>query len=440
MPAFDKSEPAAIRRERKKREEARWQRILAWYMMQQWADKQAAELKKYEALPLRLILNHFVKTGSLRERLREKTPGRRSCYELLEDMDRYQEEDSPCRKLLQTLRETPPSDKKIDAAIAECIQKVPERILDRERKRNSVYRAPGGMIAEPLDPARQAEADRRLEYEMGFLRAMLPPELFRRLCAEMARQGRLVDPEKDFQYVPDPEPGAISYPEYADRHRVMPEERDGELANRDAVFTAAAYLLAAWEQKDAKVFDERKADARAMELAASRAFRTYMNQQPGSLLAAARNVGLDFTHDAMTAMEAAFAKRDASLLPARDALKKAAAGKSAAFRQMVNALDRFVEAEEEPPRDQRDSLRKQLAEYALRQTSPDLAEGDRTCTLYALSALRALSGAKEFSFVLDTVNSRQTGKAPICPEELDALEAKPADPAPRPEPQPAPML
>jgi len=255
----------------------------------------------------------------------------------------------------------------------------------------------------------------------------MPAKLFRSLCEELAKQGRSLDPERDFRYVPDARSQGVDYPAYVDRHRVMPEEQDGKLKNRDEVFTGAAYLMAAWEQKDAPVFDERMADARAMELSASRAFRSFMHQSPGSLLAAARNVGLDFTHDAMLGMEAVLAKRDASLRPARDALKKASAGKSAAFHRLANALDRFVEAEVEPERSEREALRKQLGEFILRETSPRHAEGGRTDMLYALSALRALVGAQEFATVLDTVNSRQSRA--VQPEELDALETKPAESA-----------
>ena len=166
-----------------------------------------------------------------------------------------------------------------------------------------------------------------------------------------------------------------------------------------------------------------------MELSASRAFRTCMQQQPGSLLAAARNVGLDFTHDAMKAMEAVFAKRDASLRPALGVLKQAASGKSAAFHRMANALERFVTAEEEPSRVARDALRALLGEYVLRETSPKHAEGGRRTMLYALSALRALTGAQDFAQVLDTVNKRQADAAQICPEDLDALEEQAVEPA-----------
>ena len=44
------------------------------------------------------------------------------------------------------------------------------------------------------------------------------------------------------------------------------------------------------EQKDEPVFDEKKAEARAMELTGSKAFRQYMKLHPGSLLAAAQKV------------------------------------------------------------------------------------------------------------------------------------------------------
>ena len=425
MPAVKTPNPAAENREQKEREEKeRWKRILAWYMMQKWETAKQAELRKYEKLPLEVIVRQYVHTARLADQLLVKTPGRRSAYELLEDMERFQESDSPFHNLLRTMRETPGSGEAVDAALADVIRDAPERIMQRERRRSAYAAAPGELNPAPVDPAQEARADRRLEYEMCFLRGVMPPELFRSLCGELARQGRRLDAERDFRYVPDAAQGD-GYPEYVDRHRVMPVERDGKLANRDEVFTGAAYLLAAWEQRDAPAFDGKKADARAMELSASRAFHTYMQQQPGSLLAAARNVGLDFTHEALTALDAMFEKRDSSLRPARDALKKAAEGKSAAFHRTVNALDRFVEAEAEPPRDEQKALRNQLGEFVLRETSPQLAEGDRTTTLYALSALRALTGSREFAAALDTVNSRRPGEPPIRAEDLDALAAEP---------------
>ena len=195
--------------------------------------------------------------------------------------------------------------------------------------------------------------------------------------------------------------------------------------------TAAAYQIAAWEQKDAERFDEKKADARAMEISGMRAFRTYMQQQPGSLLAAARGTALDFTHDAMLALDAAFTLRDGYLRPARDALKRAASGKSAEFHRMANELDHFLSAEAEPPRETREALIKSLGRYVLAESAPGSRDHDRTSTLSALSALRALTSDRDFARLLETVNRGRDAGAQIDAAMLDALseQGQKAEPA-----------
>ena len=423
---------AAKRRERKKQEEERWRRILAWYMMQHWETARQAELAKYESLPIRALLGQYVAERGLAALLRKRV-GDSSPYELLQEMDAFQEADSPFRKLLQTMERSPGAEQEINDALADCIREAPERILRRERRRSIRIRGTDARTLSQEEVQRRAEEERRLNCEMRFLKSVMPPELYKSLAAELQKQGRMRGAEQSAESAAEA-PGG-DYADYTARHRVEPVERGGVLANADAVFTAAAYQIAAWEQKDAERFDEKKADARAMEISGMRAFRTYMQQQPGSLLAAARGTALDFTHDAMLALDAAFTLRDRYLRPARDALKRAASGKSAEFHRMANELDHFLSAEAEPPRETREALIKSLGRYVLAESAPGSRDHDRTSTLSALSALRALTSDRDFARLLETVNRGRDAGAQIDAAMLDALseQGRKAEPAAQPQ-------
>ena len=407
--------PAAEEQERKRREKRNWEKLLAYYMMQKWENEQKREEKKSDIHPIDLFMMHVSQGRDLAERIFEKKPGQKSLYQLLEDMESYQEADSPFRKLLTTLREKPEDKQEVQSAVEECIRVAPARILERQR---ALARENG-----PENEQKRAEEERRLTGEMCFLRGVMPRELYRMLCRELTLQGRITDPEHDFLYVPDREEH-LTYDQYTARHRTEPVERDGELANRDQVFTAAAYMMAAWEQRNEPVFDEKKADARAMELFSGRAFRTYMDRHPGSLLAAARNTGLDVISADLAALEADLARRSVLLRSARDTLKSAASGKSAAFHRMTNALDRYVLSDGAVPEEDRMALRNKLAEYVMTEGDPRNRAYDRECVCGALRALKALATEQEFDRFLTIVNREREPADRIDRKELDALPAR----------------
>ena len=427
---------AARERARKKREEeARWAKILAMYMMQQWEEKKQKELEEIRSkLDFRAFFRELKKDGeSQAERLLRKEPGKLNSFELLQEMDRYQEADSPFRRLYQTMLDRPEAGQEIDDAVADCVRVAPQRILDREKRRRERM----SMGGKP-DPDRDAGEERRLQCEMTFLRSVMPAALYAELCRELTRQGRITDPDKDFQYIADPEARSDGYAAYVARHSVDPSEKAGRLGNSDAVFTAAAYMLAAWEQKGAERFDEKRADARAMVLFGSKAFLSYMKEHPGALLAAARNIGVEVTHDEVITLDAKLRQRDDRLRGLRDNLRLRASGKSAAYYQMMNGLDRFLKSAEEPSREQQETLVRQLAAYAVTEGDPKHPDYDRDAALQSIAAARELCSSRDFSLLLDTVNRQRGENARIRPEDLDAA-ARPKEPEIQPEP-PGPEL
>ena len=406
--------PEEEERDRKKRERQYWEKILAYYMMQKWEKEQKQEEKKIDVHPVDLFMIHVTQGRDLAELIFEKQPGRKSLFELLEDMEPFQEEDSPFRSLLHTMRERPEDKQGVKSALEECIRVAPARILDRQRAL--------GRNNGPENEIRRAEEERRLEGEMCFLRGVMPRDLYLMLCRELTLQGRITDPERDFLYVPDRE-SRVTYEQYTARHRTEPQEREGKLSNADQVFTSAAYMMAAWEQRNEAVFDERKADARAMELFNGRAFRTYMDRHPGSLLAAARNTGLDIISTDLAAEDADLARRSAMLRSARDTLKPAAAGKPAAFQRMANALDRCVSADGGLPEEDLSGLKGRLAEYVLSE-DPKSEEYDRKCVVGAMRALKALMPEQDFSRFLNVVNHAREPGDQIDGEQLDTAAAR----------------
>ena len=407
--------PIEAERERKKRERLNWEKLLAYYMMQKWENEKKREKKKRDVDPVELFMLHVARGRDLTELIFEKEPGKKSLFELLEEMESYQEEDSPFRSLLTTLREKPENKREVETAVEECIRAAPARILERQR-----------TLAERKEPEngiKRAEEERRLNREMCFLRGVMPRELYMMLCRELTLQGRLTDPDRDFLYVPDRE-ARVTYDQYTAKHRTEPVERDGKLANKDRVFTSAAYMIAAWEQRNQAVFDEKKADARAMELFKGRAFRAYMDRHPGSLLAAARNTGLEIIGADLAATEADLARKSAMLRSARDTFKLALPGKPAAFHRLTNALDRFVESDGEAPEEERSGLQKRLTEYVLTGKDPKSGEYDGKCVLGALCALKALTPEQDFDRLLGAVNRTREPADRIDGKTLDAFPAQ----------------
>ena len=428
--------PAEKEAERKRREEAWWQKVILYYLVQMYHEQVERELEKYRQDPLPVIFSGmvtYIREKHVLDKLREKQAGRLSGLELLQHMDKYQEEDSPFRALNKDLKEHPEDQEKLEKDLARVVEEGPKRILNRGR-RNAVHVKNPNKAREPQpQPRPDPEEEERTRYEMAFLRTVMPPEMYRQLCAEMVKQGRMKDPE-EFLYVPEQERNGPTYAEYAARHTADPAEKDGALENLDEIYTAAAYQLAAYEQKDSADFDEKKADVRAMELSGSKAFRVYVNSHPGALLGAARGTGLEVTHRQFTALEKKLRTRDETLTAVRDALKARSTDRTAAYHRMVNALDRFVSAPEEPPQRGKEELSLQLAQFVMTEGNPNNHGYHWETAMLASKALKAVLPGKDFNAFLMQANLSRPGEDKLSARELDAFaipkpQAAPEGPA-----------
>ena len=256
---------------------------------------------------------------------------------------------------------------------------------------------------------------------MTFLRSIMEPERYRQLCDALSKMGRQVDPMKDFLFiaVQDRERSGPTYEEYTAMHKVNPVERNGKLANMDEIVTSAAYMLAAFEQKDEPDFDAKAADARAMELSGSKGFRAYVGSHPGSLLAAARNTGIAATHREMTAMEESIRKRDEVLTSVADAMQRSSSGKTASYHQVMNAIKRFAASPDDPPEQARNDLSMKLAQYVMTEGNPASPHYKKEDAMLAARALKALLPRNDFEAFLTTANAGRGQGEKLKASELE---------------------
>ena len=431
--AHRKKTAAELEEERKRREAEWWNKVIVYYLNQMYHREMDAQMEKYRP---KLLVEHvaeFIREQKLLRRLSEKKPGEYSALELLQKMQAFQEEDSPFRDLYQGIKESPDSEEKLAGALSRVVEEAPKRILGRGR-RNAVHiRGDRRTVAEAPqeerpDPEKDRQEELRLRYEMSFLRAVMPPILYQQLCRKLVEQGRIKDPEKDLIVRPEERSGPTRE-EFIERHRVLPRQGEGGLENLDELYTSAAYMLAAYEQRDALEFDEKKADARAMELSGSKAFRSYINSHPGSLLAAAQNTGLEATHQTITELERTQRERDETLASVRDGMRAKASGKSAEYHQLVNSIDRFLKNPDEPTQKQKDTLSMALARYVMTEGDPKNPAYERESSLQAVRGIRALLPEREFQMFLISTNLKRGPDDQITAEKLDVLAARPPEAA-----------
>ena len=437
---------AELEEERRRRDAEWWNKVIVFYLNQMYHQQVDREVEKYRPkLLVEQMADRFREQRQKEKhetllKLTEREPGQLSALDLLQRMQAYQEEDSPFRKLQQTLRESPEDEEKLSEAVDRVVEEAPEQILNRGR-RNAIHRhrrlGPAEAAIkeeqpEALDPEQQRQEEERLRCEMAFLQKYMSPEKYQALFRELVSQGRIKPQDLGAEIQPPPEQTGRSYEEFIAAHRTLPREREGELGNRDELFTAAAYLLAGYEQKDEPVFDEKRADARAMELSGSKAFRLYMKEHTGSLLAAAQNTGLEVTHGDLAALERKLRQRDGVLTAVRDALRTRASGKSGDYHKLVNALDRFVSDPNEPSKRRKDALALSLAQYVMTEGDPKNPAYERDMALQAARALQALLPEKEFQTFLLTANGQRSPAERITPEKLAALAARQPEAAPQP--------
>ena len=421
-------------RERKRREELLWQRVLSYYMYQEYVAKPQAAAEAELGNAFRAVTG-FVDKHGIVSRLFRKNGNEPSPAELLMQFAQYEPKDSPLGQLAEEMRKNPPSEEKVAKAIERVVVEEPTRMFEaaeREKTRRTEWRR---MHAKDIKAAGDFELvdeervryERMLEIKMKFLRTVMSPELFKELSHKLETGEYIVDLKKikeqeekrKEEREKQEKQEKKDYKAYVKEKRVEPQEKAGKLANAGDVYSAAAYMLAAYEQKDDPEFDEKKADARAMELSGSRAFKSYMKGHPGNLLAAARGTAVKETSEGVSALDADLSRRDAVLTQTRDSLKKMATGRTACFHKMLNALDHFVNEDTEPSKDERASLVSALGEYIAKDGSPKSREYDKECFTQAMCSVKALLPDKDFDRVVEQVNVGRDPKVKAADFDLE---------------------
>lgn len=94
--------------------------------------------------------------------------------------------------------------------------------------------------------------------------------------------------------------------------------------------------------------------------------------------------------------------------------------KTPCFYRMLNALDRFVNADTEPTQEEKASLVNALGEYITADCSPKSREYNRDCFTQAMRSVKALLPEKDFEKVVEQVNVDRSPKVKAA--DFDAPE------------------
>ncbi|MBQ7713364.1 MAG: hypothetical protein IJT71_00555 [Oscillospiraceae bacterium] len=435
----------------KRRREQWWRKVLAYYMMDTYVTKQD-EKARAEAMTAYRAAERLVEERGLVNRLFKKRGNAPSAAELFLELGKDEQPDSPIGELAAELRKQQPSEEKLKSAVERVIVEEPVRMLEaerREQERRAEWRRThphytDAAESETIELQRIARYEDRKGKKMSIFRELMPPEQFRELQALLAAQHRDIEAEERAAEQEQPQAQQRQTPTFAQyvEQKKLPaevilEEKAGQLARSGEIYTAAAYMIAAYEQKDEKEFDAEKADLRAMQLSGSRAFKAYMKGHPGSLIAAAKGTAVAETRDGVAALDADLKRRDAILRETRDNLKKLATGKTPAFHRMLNALDRFVNEDTEPTPQERAGVVHALADYIATDCAQGSREFDDACFTQAMRSVKALVPEQDFAKVVEQVN---VGREPkVKAEEFDAPAAAPKEKAPD-APERAPVL
>ncbi|MBQ7713366.1 MAG: hypothetical protein IJT71_00565 [Oscillospiraceae bacterium] len=403
----------------KRRREQWWRKVLAYYMMDTYVTKQdekarAAAITAYQAT------SRFVEEHGLVNRLFQPTRDGRSAAELFQELAQDEQPDSPLGELAAELRREPHSDEKLSRSLTRVIVEQPARMIQEERQeqeRRADWRRAHPLADDGILPDFEiAEQQRVSRYEakksktLTALGAFLTPDQLRELEAVLAAQHRDLAAEERAaeQAQPEQRRQTLTFAQYVEQKKlpaeVILEEKVGQLAHSGEIYTAAAYMIAAYEQKDKKEFDPQKADMRAMQLSGSRAFKAYMKGHPGSLIAAAKGTAVEETRDGVAALDADLSRRDAILQETRDSLKHMATGKTPAFHRMLNALDRFVNEDTEPTPQERAGVVHALADYIATDCAPGNRAYSKDCFTEAMRSVKALVPEQDFAKVVEQVN------------------------------------
>ena len=425
-------------RERKRRKERElwWRKIVAYYMMEKMAaeQKKADEIRHYAYYEAQLVIQE-----SLIAKLFFKEPGEQSAMEILADICQDEQADSPYSKLMEKINKQPMSEKETEEAIAEVVDKAPPQLLEdakaeRERRENlqkkeeqeaqQAQQAQQPVLNRPVVRVPDEAAiryERQLRLKLAFLKRIMPAALFNELCLGLAREGHAVNPA--VLPVPDRQPAQMSYNDYVASKQAKMQSHNNRFVNADNIYTSAAYMLAAYEQKDAPRFDPSRADERARELFGSKAFRVYLDSHPGSLVAASQNTFMDITYDGLINLEQEIAARDAVLESMSQSLRSRASGQTANYHKMLNKMERFVKSPIEPSEEEKKALIRSIGDYVLKDCAPGSEVADEEGLRDAMCAAGALLPDDSFQRLLEQVNAGRS--KPLTPADLGRPNPEP---------------
>ena len=432
---------AELEKKRRKERELWWKKILAYYMMEKMVEEQkkAEVIARYAYYQTQMVIRE-----SMLGALFYKEPGKMSAVEMLEEISKGEDDDSPFKKLMDKISEEPMSEKETEEAIAEVVEKAPPRMIEdakAERERREALQKQEEMKAAQQPLAKPAirvpdEAairyDRQMRLKLAFLKRLMPAVLFNELCQGLAREGHAVN-EAALE-VPDRNPAHMTYDEYVEAKKTQMQMHDGRFVNANNVYTSAAYMLAAYEQRKLPVFSAARADERAREIFGSKAFRVYLDSHPGSLVAAAQNKFMDITYDGMIALEEQIAARDAVLDGMSKSLRSRASGQTANYHRMLNKMERFVKSPNEPSEEEKKALIRSIGDYVLKDCAPGSEVADEEGLRDAMCAAGALLPEDSFVRLLEQVNAGRSkpltaadlGRPNPAPQEPEANREGPA--------------
>ena len=424
---------AELEKKRRKERELWWKKILAYYMM----EKMVEEQKKAEVVTqFAYYQTQMVIRESMIGALFYKEPGRMSAMEMLKEISKDEAEDSEFKKLMDKISQEPMSEKETEEAIAEVIEKAPPKMIEdakaeRERRetlqQQEAMKAKENPLAKPAIRVPDAAAiryDRQMRLKLAFLKQLMPSALFNELCQGLAREGHAVNAAA--LEIPDRNPAHMTYNDYVAAKKTQMQMHDGRFVNASNVYTSAAYMLAAYEQKDHPVFSAARADERARELFGSKAFRVYLDSHPGSLVAAAQNTFMDITYDGMIELEQKITARDAVLDAMSRSLRRRASGQTANYHRMLNKMERFVKSPTEPSDDEKKQLIRAIGDYVLTDCAPGSEVADEEALKDAMCAAGALLPEDSFVKLLEQVNAGRS--KPLTPADLGRPNPAPKEP------------
>ena len=186
---------ASIRRKKRREEQARWQKLLAYYMMDRMTREDAGGRSPEEQAQLlhEVVFARFSAPG-LVERLLLKDADGQSVLTLLEEMEEDGDLEDSCRELLTALREKQPSQESVSQAVTKVVTEAPQKLLDSVREERDRYAQRQKQAGEEPDgfvviDHEDVKFEQHMRRNTLLLQKVLPGDIFREMCQALAKEG-----------------------------------------------------------------------------------------------------------------------------------------------------------------------------------------------------------------------------------------------------------